>query len=50
MTKKIEIANIQLLQAELVKMRFVMIELERNIATGQQLLDDNEADKSLNQA
>ena len=48
--KKIENANILLLQAELVKMRPIILDLERNIATGQQLLDDNEANKSLNQA
>ena len=48
--KKIELNNIRLMYEEINKTKVIILDLERNIATGQQLLDDNIENKSLNQA
>ena len=47
---KNEEVNIARIRDKIKKIKVIIVELERNIATGQQLLDDNEQNKSLNQA
>ena len=48
--RTIEINNVRILREEVNKIKPIILDLERNIATGEQLLEDNTQNKSLNQA